>query len=104
MLFGEGQADDCDCAYNCEEQVSQCDPDSSDEDPYDVHDCGESAGGLVDVADSFAEGQKREERELDGLDTEGDADYRQAQSQAANNVLEEQDDSAAQNDPEHVTE
>ena len=101
VLYGEGDADDGKGEEHGEECMREHDPDAADDQPDDVHERGETPGRSRPVGDFPAEGEQRQERQLDALDAERDADDREAQYDAADQVFKE-NEYPAEHDPDDV--
>jgi hypothetical protein len=102
VLLGEGEPDDPDGTEGGKEHVRGRDPDSPEQNPDDIHDRGQGPGGPRGATDLFAEGDQRKKRNLEALDPKRDANDRQTKNQAAEKILQEENKSPSQNDPQDI--
>jgi len=97
VLFGERQADNCDAEQKGEKQMSQANPDAADEKPDDVKNGAQKAAACRPVDNLAAKGNKREDRQLEALKAEGDADDCEAERDAAYHVFDRNNKAAEEN-------
>jgi len=97
VLFGEGQADDCNAQQKCKNQMSQANPNAANEKPDDVKNGAKKAAALGTFHKLAPARNKREDRELEALKANRDADYGDAQRDAAYHVLDKNKKAAEEN-------
>ena len=79
MLSAERNTNNRDAQQQPEKQVSQADPEASDEDPDHVHDQAQATARIAVVRHSAAERPKSQHPQLQCLQPERDTDYRNHQ-------------------------
>lgn len=95
MLSAERNTNNRDAQQQPEKQVSQADPEASDEDPDHVHDQAQATARIAVVRHPAAERPKSQHPQLQCLQPERDTDYRNHQQQAGYQIFHRGKQSAA---------
>jgi len=102
MLFRKRQADDRDREQDTKNEVRERDPDPAQENPDDIENGGQTARIGGHVPHMLPEWEECHDPDFETLDTEGDADDRQAQCEPGGHVFDKNDKSA-ENKPDDVS-
>src|SRR5688572_1011638 len=101
VLDRERDPDDGDGQGDREADVADEDPDAGEEEPEDVADRAEERNALV-ALDVLAKREQSQRGDLEALEPEGDADHGEAEQQPHHDVLEPDEETSAEDDPEDV--
>jgi hypothetical protein len=102
VLYGEWDADNCDGCANTKHDMGDHDPDAAEDEPDYVQDEVDAA-----VAPGYFYNIQPERRhthpcQLQGLYSQGDSDYGQAQGQASKQITEGNENTASQKKPQYI--
>jgi len=102
MLFGERQSDNCNRQYDPKNQMRKGNPDAAQENPDDIEYGGKTSGIAGHFPHMLSKREERHNTNFEALDTERNANDRQAEGQTGEHIFQKNDKSA-ENKPDDVS-
>lgn len=96
MLLGKRKTYDGDGQHQGPDKVVQSQPDTTEQDPQDIHDHAQASGRGIRILDRRAKGPKADERELEHLQSEGNPNDGETHQKPGQKVMDEQKNSPEQ--------